>query len=157
MTITEHSGNLFEMLSIERYGRRGRPLIFVSHSLGGILVKGALAESMSMPDSDPRVDIKNSCCAVFFFGTPHLGANITSWGSMLGRTISHIPCTPAIHISILEGLKPDSDALWPFARRFNTLIAQRMNGDQGYKIWVGTIQEGHGKTTVTGASGKVHE
>ena len=45
MTITRHSEDLMYKLAGMRLACRGRPIIFTAHSLGGILVKGALNES----------------------------------------------------------------------------------------------------------------
>ncbi|KAL9038794.1 MAG: hypothetical protein Q9180_002917 [Flavoplaca navasiana] len=62
-----------------------RPIIFVAHSLGGLLVKKALvlsnlANETHLPD---QKDIQMSTFAILFFGTPHQGSDMTAWGNLL--------------------------------------------------------------------------
>lgn len=83
MTITQHARDLMSKLAIMRSNCQGRPLIFIAHSLGGILVKGALNESQHMVSQPACLDLKRSCHAIIFMGTPHQGADIASWGEML--------------------------------------------------------------------------
>jgi len=54
-----------------------RPIIFLAHSLGGILVKHALVicNSSTPGHLEHRKSVKLSTYAVMFFGTPHAGAN----------------------------------------------------------------------------------
>ncbi|KAK0665494.1 hypothetical protein QBC41DRAFT_379389 [Cercophora samala] len=61
--------------SIRRSDPR-RPVIFVAHCLGGLIVKQALCFARA----EPRFyDIGSATKAVFFFGTPHSGANRKDW------------------------------------------------------------------------------
>ncbi|KAI0466988.1 hypothetical protein F4859DRAFT_526276 [Xylaria cf. heliscus] len=53
-----------------------RPLIFVVHSLGGLLVKDMLRLSKSYEKAQPdRYNIYESTMSFLFFGTPHTGAD----------------------------------------------------------------------------------
>ncbi|KAF8536785.1 hypothetical protein BDD12DRAFT_849502, partial [Trichophaea hybrida] len=63
---------------------RHRPIIFVCHSLGGIVVKRALIYSSTCNIShNPKLrSIKVSTYGVIFLGTPHMGANAARWGKM---------------------------------------------------------------------------
>ncbi|KAL6408882.1 peptidase C14 [Ilyonectria robusta] len=50
----------------------GRPIIFVTHSLGGLVVKKAV---LLCQDSTRFQDIKNSITGIVFLGTPHNGSD----------------------------------------------------------------------------------
>ena len=66
-SIFDHAKNLLYALVHER--TTGRPLIFVAHSLGGIITKKALRRSEES-ESDDIKTIFLSTCAVVFLGTP---------------------------------------------------------------------------------------
>ncbi|KAH8682825.1 hypothetical protein BGZ60DRAFT_398796 [Tricladium varicosporioides] len=68
------ASDLLYCLDMERDTCPDRPLIFLAHSLGGILVKQALVNA----NNDPSyIGIKNSTRGLAFFGTPHAGGNDT--------------------------------------------------------------------------------
>jgi hypothetical protein len=76
--IFAHARNLLYELEAKRRQSPNRDLIFLAHSLGGILVKEVLRRS----EVDPDVKLKmifNSTTGVFFFGTPHRGSK--DWAS----------------------------------------------------------------------------
>ncbi|KAF9872960.1 ankyrin repeat domain-containing protein [Colletotrichum karsti] len=53
---------------------QSRPVIFIGHSLGGLLVKEALVQAYRSPDSKPiHKPLYKNCCGIIFFGVPHLG------------------------------------------------------------------------------------
>ncbi|KAI1271859.1 hypothetical protein F5Y07DRAFT_381582 [Xylaria sp. FL0933] len=60
-------------------GVQQRPLIFIAHSLGGIIVKELLREAESSKSRSQR-DILSSTAAVIFFGCPH-------------KTVEQVPLT----------------------------------------------------------------
>ncbi|KAI0098132.1 hypothetical protein GGR51DRAFT_577225 [Nemania sp. FL0031] len=66
-------------------GASNRPLIFISHGLGGLVVKSALI----FADREEQVfrDIRLSTAGVVFFGTPHQGTLDTSWISIMSDLI----------------------------------------------------------------------
>ncbi|KAF8245723.1 hypothetical protein K440DRAFT_586597, partial [Wilcoxina mikolae CBS 423.85] len=55
-------------------GENRRPIIFVAHSMGGLLVKQALAAAAQGSSDDDR-EIFQSCVGVFLFGVPNRGLN----------------------------------------------------------------------------------
>jgi hypothetical protein len=58
-----------------------RPIVFICHGLGGLLVKKALAYSSTRTSSNVEHlhSIFTSTFAILFFGTPHYGADKTNW------------------------------------------------------------------------------
>jgi hypothetical protein len=85
--IHQHAQTLVTSLSLYRLseGTFKNPIIWVCHSLGGILVKRALLYS-----NDVRAvfhehyrSIYVSTFGLIFLGTPHTGADAASWGLML--------------------------------------------------------------------------
>jgi hypothetical protein len=74
--------------------RRGigeRPLLFVCHSLGGLLAKQLLRKSSDSPDPRAR-QVANRTRAVLFLATPHTGAALASlantFRAVFGSTVS---------------------------------------------------------------------
>lgn len=69
-TLLYQSKRLAEALSRRRQGSSQRPIIFVCHSLGGIVVKNALvyAKSSQRPDLE---EVFDAVYGIVFLGTPH--------------------------------------------------------------------------------------
>jgi ankyrin repeat protein len=67
-SLTLHGRDLLFALHKERPA--GRPLIFVAHSLGGLIVKETLRRSQSSGE-DELQDVLRLTKSVIFFGTPH--------------------------------------------------------------------------------------
>ncbi|KAL4943815.1 hypothetical protein BDV06DRAFT_220878 [Aspergillus oleicola] len=57
-----------------------RPLIFVGHSLGGIVIKSAIKYAYVQPDL--YGNIVDSTKAIVFFSTPHQGADAGAWNAI---------------------------------------------------------------------------
>ncbi|KAI1296017.1 hypothetical protein F5Y03DRAFT_371118 [Xylaria venustula] len=74
-----HVSDLLRELSGLRHdtGSQDRPLIFISHSLGGVIVKEVLREA-EFSNAECQRDILSSTAAVVFFGCPHRAAEDVS-------------------------------------------------------------------------------
>ncbi|PTB78818.1 hypothetical protein M440DRAFT_1420863 [Trichoderma longibrachiatum ATCC 18648] len=84
--IFSHAKDLLFGLSRER--RFDRPLVFVAHSLGGVIVKQMLAESFSLSET-PFINIVKSTAAVIFLGTPHRGSqDVAALGEVMRSVVS---------------------------------------------------------------------
>lgn len=68
-----------------------RPLIFIAHSLGGIVVKQALPQARLEPQYQSICD---AILGIIFFGTPHRGSEKALYGKVLAniaQTMTHKP------------------------------------------------------------------
>ena len=67
-----------------------RPIIFVGHSLGGVLIKSALVRaSIASPyNGEQSQAIKTFVNGIIFLGTPHQGSQQISWGKILYNIVS---------------------------------------------------------------------
>ncbi|PVH93685.1 hypothetical protein DM02DRAFT_661734 [Periconia macrospinosa] len=66
--------------------KQQRPLIFVCHSLGGIVCKQALV--LAHEDNHLYGQILSATSAIIFFGTPHRGSKGADIGKVVARTIN---------------------------------------------------------------------
>ncbi|KIH93448.1 hypothetical protein SPBR_04027 [Sporothrix brasiliensis 5110] len=85
--IYQHAMTLVSHLTAFRQNRgtSNNPLIWVTHSLGGILVKRALLYSNDLRDADHEASrsIYVSTYGIIFLGTPHTGSGLAFWGRVL--------------------------------------------------------------------------
>lgn len=73
MDLPERANNILELLAGKGIG--SRPIVFVAHSLGGLLVKFLLRRALDSGDKDYEL-ISNQTRMVFFLATPHKGASL---------------------------------------------------------------------------------
>lgn len=83
--ILEHAENLLNQLTLERQKvTPSRLIVFICHSLGGILVKQALVTAKA---SATYREIKRATYGIAFFATPHRGGNHAGAGDYISRII----------------------------------------------------------------------
>ncbi len=120
MPLIDRGTNVLDKLELEGLGNR--PLVFVCHSLGGLLVKQVLRHANDYGNSDYQ-RILDQTAGIVFLSTPHSGADIASW-------LSHIGSLLRLSVSV-EELKAHDPQLrglnnWfrnsPHARRIRTLV-----------------------------------
>lgn len=100
MDLFERAGNVLERFA--GYGIGERPIVFVAHSLGGILVKMVLRKSCESDDQDWR-RVAESTRLVFFLATPHLGSELANLGKAIPYTSKHVALL-ANEVGLLEDL-----------------------------------------------------
>ncbi|KAF4965669.1 hypothetical protein FSARC_6564 [Fusarium sarcochroum] len=77
ISFSDQANDLVDAIRDERTDLR-RPIIFVAHSLGGILVEQALIKArIHFENDDPRFSIARNTTSLIFLGTPHLGSDKT--------------------------------------------------------------------------------
>jgi len=73
----------------EKGGAIRRPIIFIGHGLGGIIIKSALTFANAAEDGGPPWrPILLSTAGVLFLGTPHRGTANDTWSESLKRIVS---------------------------------------------------------------------
>ncbi|KAF2178079.1 hypothetical protein K469DRAFT_676405 [Zopfia rhizophila CBS 207.26] len=85
MHIGDHAANLLNRLEYKRTEDPERPIVFVAHSLGGLVVKKALVEAKLNKHYDP---IRSATYGISFFATPHLGGNYAALGKILSDIVN---------------------------------------------------------------------
>ncbi|KAG8808510.1 hypothetical protein FRC17_003914, partial [Serendipita sp. 399] len=139
-TIFRHAETFAGRLSQQRKEHPERPIIFISHSLGGIILKKTLSICHSHQfDSDHKFrDIAISTRAVLFFGTPHSGANGVLLAEWMRRVLSvYMPTTN----EILKHLDRDSPVLEEIGAQYR-LASERIDNVFFYEEYPTPIARG---------------
>ncbi|KAH6636029.1 Alpha/Beta hydrolase protein [Chaetomium tenue] len=116
-SVRGNAGKLVRLLRDirEDYEDEDRPIVFIGHSLGGIVIKQALKHAKD----HHFTDIATHTHGIVFFGTPHRGADAAGWASTLSgilATATHKPPS-----KFLEALKTDSVELRKISEDFRPL------------------------------------
>ncbi|OJJ65462.1 hypothetical protein ASPBRDRAFT_201794 [Aspergillus brasiliensis CBS 101740] len=122
--ITSHANDLMVALQAERSKDRSRPLIFVCHSLGGILVKIVLDKSR-WPSSQ-NTQIYRSTRGIIFLGTPHHGSEAANWADIASNLAKF--SNPGFNSSVLQGLRLNSQLLDNVHERFRYMLDEGQFG-----------------------------
>ncbi|TVY49381.1 Protein SERAC1 [Lachnellula occidentalis] len=114
--IVEHARDLLRCLVEMREGRdeTKRPLIFIGHSLGGLVIKQALI----IAERERRYykHIYQSTGGVIFFGTPHQGSSMADIGTTVARIASTLTHKP--DPELLQSLKKGNHILETLTEKF---------------------------------------
>lgn len=90
-----------------------RPIIFIAHSLGGIIVKQALVWAYREPQYQA---IKDHTLGLVFFGTPHRGSNKASYGKILANVATGVMHKPKS--KLISALQSNSEKLMELTLEF---------------------------------------
>lgn len=115
--IHQHAQTLVTSLTQFRksQGTERNPIIWVAHSLGGILTKRALLYSndvLARQQEDFR-SVFVSTYGIVFLGTPHTGSDIATWGRMLQQMSDVVVPRTFFQTEsvLLKTLKKDNETL----------------------------------------------
>jgi hypothetical protein len=136
--IFSHARNLLYALETKRREVDNRRLLFIAHSLGGILVKEVLRRSEIDPDA--RINnIFTLTVGVFFFGTPHRGSkDWASFGEGVAGVAGHL-LGMDVNNQVLHALLPTGPELELCRESFAVQWTKR-----GNDLVVRTFQESKG-------------
>jgi len=123
--IGDHSRNFLAALATyrEESDTNSRPIIFVVHSLGGLVCEDALLSSKNSADRHLQ-NILDCTRGILFLGTPHSGSALARWAELLAKSIGLIKQTNS---QILQVLQTDSEVLARIQTEFHTMIRARAN------------------------------
>lgn len=118
--LIDHATNLLNDLTTERASSSAssRYIIFVAHSLGGLVCKEAILLSRNHPEDHLR-SIFNFCKGIIFIGTPHKGSWMANWAKLPASALGLIKSTNA---SLLKVLQTDDQLLESIQNRFLEIV-----------------------------------
>ena len=90
-----------------------RPIIFIAHSLGGIIVKQALVWAHREPQYKA---IKDHTLGLVFFGTPHRGSEKATYGKILANVATGVMHKPKS--KLISALQSNSETLMKLTSEF---------------------------------------
>ena len=120
-SIYHHAENLLSDLVMLRKldAAKLKPLIFIAHSLGGIVVKDAL--SLSGHESTIINAVLPATIGVMFLGTPHQGSGVASLGRKAFEVSKIFFKKP--NLQVLRGLETNSEILERISRSFGQILS----------------------------------
>ncbi|WAO93126.1 DUF676 domain-containing protein [Fusarium falciforme] len=121
--VSDHAYTLLTSLASCRQSAETaeRPIIFVCHSLGGLVCQDALVAAKQRPEAHLQ-KIFHLTRGIVFLGTPHHGSSLAKWGEMLSRSVGMMKQT---NTEIVRLLTRDSEVLARIQDCFHTLIMAR--------------------------------
>ncbi|KAL2834575.1 Alpha/Beta hydrolase protein [Aspergillus pseudoustus] len=107
-----------DLKTFRRRGAQDRPIIFVGHSLGGLVIKSALRHAILRRAL--YGDIVDSTRAIIFFSTPHQGTSQEAWKAFFAR----LGESKIEKSSVISELEVWSDMLTELTTEFADLATQ---------------------------------
>lgn len=119
--IVDHAKDLLGSLvdKREEEDEQRRPIVFIAHSLGGIVVKQAL---LSARIESQYSSINENTAGIIFFGTPHRGSDKAAYGKILATVASTMINKPTS--KLLSALQGNSDTLARLTSDFRHQLPQ---------------------------------
>ncbi|KAF8857418.1 hypothetical protein BDZ45DRAFT_551002, partial [Acephala macrosclerotiorum] len=115
--LRNHGKSLASDVSDERREHRDRPIIFIAHSLGGLVCEQAL---LICREGDVNLDkVFQSTRGIIFMGTPHSGSGLATLGHMFAKYLNIIWHTNS---SIVGVLQQESVVLTAVQQQFQQLL-----------------------------------
>ena len=114
---------LLEGISAERESleEASLPIIFICHSLGGLVFKQAYI----LATRDPQyVDLKARFKGVMFFGTPHRGSNLAPWAKTFAGLLEFASFNTSTNTQLARDLEPSSKKLRRISDTFHGLCSR---------------------------------
>ncbi|KAI2633761.1 hypothetical protein GGS26DRAFT_554645 [Hypomontagnella submonticulosa] len=115
--VREQAENLLNRLKEARTTEPNRPLMFICHSLGGLIVKRALVHSNN---DETYESIQESTFGIAFFSTPHRGGNHAGIGSVVAKIARSVLGNPSN--TFMDALRDGSSFLDIITDDFRQLI-----------------------------------
>ncbi|KAI9685382.1 MAG: hypothetical protein M1822_004513 [Bathelium mastoideum] len=134
-SISNHGRNL--SVKLEREINNEKPIAFVVHSLGGVIIKDAIRRSEK---------IRNRTKLIIFLGTPHRGSPYAGWGQAISN-LARVALQDS-NKKLLQTLEVNSEVLDNIHEEFKTIASKGL-----FKIH--SFQEARGIVGMKGLDQKV--
>lgn len=101
MPLLDLAVELLDLLLIDGIG--SRPLMFVCHSMGGLLVKHVIRKAFDLQNNNQEMrELLRQTKAVFFLATPHSGSELASYADFLAGYFASVNRMIAVNVSELQ-------------------------------------------------------
>ncbi|KAI4925227.1 hypothetical protein J4E85_007104 [Alternaria conjuncta] len=120
-----YDADVVKLLTTAGGNTSSRPVIFVAHSLGGLVVEQALLISRGTSQLHVK-SLLTSTFGIAFMGTPHLRSRKADWAAPLTRLSSLVLKTNKAIVAVLE---PASEMLSTLQQEFHTLLEDRRRNE----------------------------
>lgn len=134
-SVSQHGRDL--AVRLERELEDDKPIVFIVHSLGGIVLKSAIYRSEKICERTKLI---------IFLGTPHRGSGYAGWGQ-IASNLARLALQDS-NKKILQTLEVNSEVLDNIHEEFKTIMSKR-------RIKVHSFQEGQGISGMKGMDEKV--
>ncbi|KAG4277272.1 hypothetical protein FPRO04_07569 [Fusarium proliferatum] len=134
---------LEEMENLRKREKQTRPVVFVGHSVGGIIVKMALTKASRDPSFE---DVYRQCYGAAFFGTPHQGSSYFAMPSLAAGIQNLLQLSAPMPTSITDDLRVGNTLLLQLDDDFKSIA-------HDFRIW--TLYETI-DSRLSGSSGDVY-
>ncbi|KAI0908433.1 ankyrin [Ustulina deusta] len=114
---------LLDALVVHRKGNESRPLVFLAHSMGGLVVAKALTLAVAKPELIDQMRVYECFAGAIFFGTPFRGSKAAHKGVLLASILETIK--RAESSQMLQILDPQRDSLEELRNDFYQLAMQK--------------------------------
>jgi hypothetical protein len=124
-TVYDISWDFLVALEAERRFESSRPVLFIAHSLGGIIVKEMLRRSSACHVGQAHLrNVFDSTTGIIFFGTPHGGADPRGF---LQHIIQAVVKTAGVRVNqqIVNTLLPSSERLRELRDEFSPMAHEQ--------------------------------
>ena len=125
--LIDHAANFLNDLTTDRarHNASSRALIFVAHSLGGLVCKKAILLSRNNPEAHLQ-GMFNCTKGVVFMGTPHKGSWMADWAKIPAGALGLVK---SANRSLLKVLETDDQLLEAIQVDFQSMVRElRENG-----------------------------
>lgn len=107
-----------------------RPLIFVAHSLGGLVCKLAILRSRNNPQCHLRTVFDN-LTGIIFMGTPHRGAWMADWAKIPVSAFGFVKSTNTMLLDILQ---KDNQFLESIQVEFTGMLRELQGDGKSFEV-----------------------
>ncbi|KAL2127000.1 hypothetical protein VTI74DRAFT_11489 [Chaetomium olivicolor] len=130
--LIDHAANLLHDLTTDRSSSNAssRPLIFVAHSLGGLVCKKAILISRNNPDAH-LCGIFHCVKGIIFMGTPHKGSWMADWAKIPASAVGLVK---SANKSLLGILETDDQLLESIQVEFWSMVRGLREGGRGFEV-----------------------
>ncbi|KAK4119713.1 hypothetical protein N657DRAFT_540442, partial [Parathielavia appendiculata] len=130
--LIDHAANLLHDLTTDRSSSdaSSRPLIFVTHSLGGLFCKKAVLLSRNNPEAHLR-SIFDCIKGILFMGIPHKGSWMADWAKIPASIVGLVK---SANKSLLGILETDDQLLESTQVEFWSMVRGLREGGRGLEV-----------------------